>query len=541
MKKALLLFSFVWTVLAGAVETVEIRTLLEDLALERIDDQEATLQELADSGDEYVTAFVDAWRVGEIREYQQAGTELFLVQEVSGKYIRVSTGETIDISSEVYESLDKNRAPRKLRRLLTRVTDTIGLASKNVNTRVEAALKLGASQRAEYLPELQRRFENEKNAKAKRAFEEAIMISLLANAETSEELIGAVIRLGELHSIRAKDKILAIVASAGESGDEALQVAAQKASDMISDHEELLKHAGSFFRGLSTGSVLLMVSFGLAITFGLMGIINMAHGEFIAIGGYTCYVVQGYFSNWFGESSPAFQWFFWVSLPVSFAVAGGIGFVLEKGFFRFLYKRPLESLLATWGLSMVMRQAFRLKFGAANVQVANPDLLLGNFEYAGISMSYARLFAIAFAGFVCVLTWLLLTKTNLGLYIRAVMQNRNMASSLGIPVKRVNSMTFAFGCGLAAMAGAVLTQIGNVGPTMGQAYIVDSFMVVVVGGVGNLLGAGISAMGIGVFDQFLQPLFGPVMGKIIVLGMIILFLQWKPGGIFPTKSRSMDD
>lgn len=541
MKKAILLFSLVWTALAGAVETGEIRMLLEALALERVEDQEATLETLAESGDEYVTAFVDAWRVGEVREYQPEGSELFLVQEVSGKYVRVATGEPIELSSEAYEALDKNRAPRKLRRLLTRVTDTIGLASRNVDTRVDAALKLGASQNAEYLPELRKRFEAETNARAKRAFEEAIMISLLANAESPEERIEAVKRLGQLHSIRAKDKILAIVESSKEAGDEALLAAAESASRAIADHEELLKHAGSFFRGLSTGSVLLMVSFGLAITFGLMGIINMAHGEFIAIGGYTCFVVQGYFSNWFGEGSPAFQWFFWVSLPVSFVVAGGIGYLLEKGFFRFLYKRPLESLLATWGLSMVMRQAFRLKFGAANVQVANPDLLLGNFEYAGISMSYARLFAIAFAGFVCVLTWLLLTKTNLGLYIRAVMQNRNMASSLGIPVKRVNSMTFAFGCGLAAMAGAVLTQIGNVGPTMGQAYIVDSFMVVVVGGVGNLLGAGISAMGIGVFDQFLQPLFGPVMGKIIVLGMIILFLQWKPGGIFPTKSRSMDD
>ncbi len=541
MKKALLLFSLVWTALAGAVETSEIRTLLEDLALERVEDQEATLQLLADSGDEYVTDFVSAWRVGEVLEFKPTEGERFLVRSVSGKFVRVSTGEAIELSDEQIDSLEKNRAPRKLRRLLTQVTDTIGLASKNVDTRIAAALKLGASQKAEYVPELRKRFEKEENASAKRVFEEALLISLLANAATPEKRIEAVSRLGELHSIRAKDKIAALNAQAEESGDTALFAATEAASKAIAEHEELLKHAGSFFRGLSTGSVLLMVSFGLAITFGLMGIINMAHGEFIAIGGYTCFVVQGYFADWFGEGTAAFQWFFWVSLPVSFLVAGGIGYVLEKGFFRFLYKRPLESLLATWGLSMVMRQAFRLKFGAANVQVANPDLLLGNFEYAGISMSYARLFAIAFAGFVCVLTWLLLTKTNLGLYIRAVMQNRSMASSLGIPVSRVNSMTFAFGCGLAAMAGAVLTQIGNVGPTMGQAYIVDSFMVVVVGGVGNLLGAGISAMGIGVFDQFLQPLFGPVMGKIIVLGMIILFLQWKPGGIFPTKSRSMDD
>ena len=190
---------------------------------------------------------------------------------------------------------------------------------------------------------------------------------------------------------------------------------------------------------------------------------------------------------------------------------------------------------------MVLQQVYRLVFGAANVQVYTPDFLMGSFEIGGASLSYTRLFVIGFALLIVVATWLLLTKTKLGLYIRAVMQNRQMAASLGIPVSRVNSMTFAFGCGLASLAGAVLSQIGNVGPSMGQAYIVDSFMVVVAGSVGNLLGAGISAMGIGVVDQFLQPTLGPVMGKITVFAVIILFLQWKPGGLFPTKSRSLED
>jgi urea transport system permease protein len=190
---------------------------------------------------------------------------------------------------------------------------------------------------------------------------------------------------------------------------------------------------------------------------------------------------------------------------------------------------------------MVMQQVFRLVFGAANVQVNTPGFLVGNYQVAGASLSYTRIFVIAFAGFICLATWLLLTKTNLGLYIRAVMQNRPMAASLGIPVGRVNSMTFAFGCGLASLAGVILSQLGNVGPSMGQAYIVDCFMVVVAGSVGNLLGAGISAMGIGLVDQFLQPSLGPVMGKITVFAVIILFLQWRPGGLFPTKSRSLED
>ena len=302
-----------------------------------------------------------------------------------------------------------------------------------------------------------------------------------------------------------------------------------------------MEFLSSFFRGFSTGSVLLIVSFGLAITFGLMGIINMAHGEFVAIGGYTTYMVQTFFINTWGLSSEAFGWYFVISLPLSFLVAAGFGLVLEKSIIRFLYRRPLESLLCTWGISMVMQQCFRLIFGAANVQVNNPTWLMGNLSFGGFNMSYTRLFIMFIALVVVLLTWLLLRKTNLGLHIRAVMQNRGMASSLGIPVARVNSMTFALGCGLAALGGSVLSQIGNVGPLMGQQYIVDSFMVVVIGSVGNLLGAGLSAMGIGLVDQLLQPALGPVMGKITVFFVIILFLQWRPGGLFPARSRSLDD
>lgn len=541
MKKAILVLFLAFAAFAHADEATEVRQLLEDLALKTASNEDALLQTLSDSGDAFVKEFVAAWRVGEVFNHAPEGEDPSILVKVSGKYRQLVTWEILDLSEDEIELLKKNRPARKLRRKLASVVDTIGLASGSARERIAAALKLGSSQKAVYLPVLRARLEVESKSSVRDALEEAIMISLLANAETQDERIAAVVRLGQLHSIRARDQIIAIRDAEEVEGDQALRAAATTASKEIADHEEFIKHAGSFFRGISTGSVLLMVSFGLAITFGLMGIINMAHGEFIAIGGYTCYVVQGYFADWFGEQSGAYQWFFWVSLPIAFAVAGGIGLLLEKGFFRFLYKRPLESLLATWGLSMIMRQTFRLIFGANNVQVDNPELLSGNFEYGGMAMTYSRIFVICFAGFVCLMTWVLLTKTNLGLYIRAVMQNRNMASSLGIPVSRVNSMTFAFGCGLAALAGAVLTQIGNVGPTMGQTYIVDSFMVVVAGGVGNLLGAGISAMGIGVVDQFLQPVLGPVMGKIVVYVVIILFLQWKPGGLFPTKSRSMDD
>ena len=541
MKKALILFAVFVTSAFAQDAPSSARDLLERLALAEKSEHAELLQELAAVGDPFIGDFVDAWRVGEVFSYPISETETIVLQRVSEQYRRLSNDEVIEISEADAEKVEKIRPSRRLRRELKKITDTIDLSSPDVSVRIGAALKLGLSQKVDYLVSLRSKLEQESNDRARSAFEEAINIILLANHESPEELSQAITRLGELKSLPGRDQISSIRSKAEEGGDAGLASVCEAALKQIDMHQKSVERWGNLVRGLSLGSVLLIVAFGLAITFGLMGIINMAHGEFIAIGGYTCYVIQNIFAGNFGVQSDAYQWFFWCSLPVCFFVAGGIGYGLEKSLFRFLYKRPLESLLATWGLSMVMQQIFRLNFGAANVQVNTPDALIGNLEFGGVALSYTRVFVIAFAGFVILMTWALLSKTNLGLYIRAVMQNRNMASSIGIPVSRVNSLTFAFGCGLAALAGAALSQIGNVGPSMGQTYIVDSFMVVVVGGVGNLLGAGISAMGIGTVDQFLQPTFGPVMGKIIVFFVIILFLQWKPGGLFPTKSRSMED
>jgi len=542
MKKILLLLGILAVPLGLRAQEDATRDVLERLALASSSEQSVITEELSTLGDPYIKEFVDAWRTGEVFSYEVSSDETFVLRKVSEKFRRLSNDEVFEIANpDENENLSKIRPSRKLRKVLKTITDTIDLSSPDAKTRIEAALKLGLSQKTDYLEALQSKIETEPDEKVRLKFEEAINISLLANAEDEAALKQSIVRLGELASLPARDGIVSIQNQATESGDKEMLAICALAVKEIDAAQKTIERWGNLVRGMSTGSVLLIVAFGLAITFGLMGIINMAHGEFIAIGGYTCYVVQNLFADAFGTQSVAYQWFYWTAIPISFVVAGVIGYGLEKGMFRFLYKRPLESLLATWGLSMIMQQLFRLNFGAANVQVNTPDVLIGNLEVAGVALSYTRIFVIGFAVFVIVMTWLLLSKTNLGLYIRSVMQNRNMASSLGIPVSKVNSLTFAFGCGLAALAGAALSQIGNVGPTMGQTYIVDSFMVVVVGGVGNLLGAGLSAMGIGTVDQFLQPYWGPVMGKIIVYFVIILFLQWKPGGLFPTKSRSMDD
>lgn len=533
---ALLLFSSAMAEERGA------RVVLSELILAEDETQSALLDELAESGDQVIAEIYEAWRTGGIYTLKgEDGVRLLHFTELQ-EWTLVETGEVLSLTDAQVDAVEKERASRSVRKLMKSIVDTLGLKSVDERVRIDSALKLGLSQKPEFIEPLKARLDAEPSDKVLQSIREALAISLLVNGE-GDEVIGAVNDLTEMKSIAARgflDKLIQAEEKAERPNSEVV-IASQKALAVIETHIQRLEFYGSFFRGFSTGSVLLIVSFGLAITFGLMGIINMAHGEFVAIGGYTTFLVQNFFIDTWGLSSSAFGWYFVVSLPLSFLVAAGIGLILEKSIIRFLYRRPLESLLCTWGISMIMQQGFRLIFGAANVQVNNPTWLMGSLNFGGFNMSYTRLFIMFIALVVVIMTWLLLRKTNLGLHIRAVMQNRGMASSLGIPVARVNSMTFALGCGLAALGGSVLSQIGNVGPLMGQAYIVDSFMVVVIGSVGNLLGAGISAMGIGLVDQLLQPSLGPVMGKITVFFVIILFLQWRPGGLFPSRSRSLDD
>ncbi|MBK1790769.1 urea ABC transporter permease subunit UrtB [Persicirhabdus sediminis] len=515
------------------------RQVLVDLVLAEDDAAtQASLDKLGELGDEVIGQFVAAWRVGQVFVDEKNGGPVVLMQVGEGKYENLLTGASAAMSADA--KID--RASRKLRKDLRRIVDLLDLKSPDYKKRIAAADKLGKTQNEEYLPELRELAAKQTDKKVKRAFDEAVAISELKNGN-EDQLLSAVIELGELRSFGARDYIESVYQDAQQADEKntSLIKSCETSLRLIDERQKMLDFASTLFRGLSTGSVLLLVAYGLAITFGQMGVINMAHGEFIAIGGYTVYLVQNFFIANYGVDSDVYGWYFAVSLPAAFIVSALAGALLEKGLIQFLYKRPLESLLATWAVSMVMQQAFRLKFGAANVSVSTPEWLSGSYDFFGVLMSYNRLSLIVFAILVVVVTRLLLSKTSWGLHVRATMQNRQMASSLGVPSARVNMLTFAFGSGLAGLAGAFLSQIGNVGPSMGQTYIVDSFMVVVVGGVGNLIGAAISSLGIGMIDQGLQPLLGPVMGKITVLFLIIIFLQFKPGGLFPARSRSLDD
>lgn len=296
---------------------------------------------------------------------------------------------------------------------------------------------------------------------------------------------------------------------------------------------------GQIFNGLSTSSILLLIGLGLAITFGLMRVINMAHGELMMLGAYAAYVLQDYFANHFSEKY--FSYYFVLALPLAFVVAGLVGLLLERSVIRRLYGRPLETLLATWGVSLLLQQLMRQIFGANNVDVRSPNWLTGRWEpIAGLELPHVRLFIIAFTAVCILLMYVLLFRTSLGLKIRAVMQNRDMSACLGIRTAKVDAYTFALGSGLAGLAGCILSLMGSVGPSTGQNYIVDAFMVVVLGGVGKLAGAIAASLGIGECNVLFESFSTATMGKVIVFTLVIIFLQWKPSGFFPSKVRSLD-
>ena len=373
-----------------------------------------------------------------------------------------------------------------------------------------------------------------------------LLLSALAQIQLGgddrDAKLAAIERIGEVGSRDLRAKLEPFVATDEEGAfvekDDELREAAEAALARIDRRLFFIDMAGNLFYGLSLASVLLLAALGLAITFGLMGVINMAHGEMLMIGAYTTYVVLG----WFESSFPsAVDYYLLAAIPAAFLVSGAIGILLERSVIRLLYGRPLETLLATWGISLILIQTVRTIFGAQNVEVSNPSWLSGGVEVlSGIVLPWSRVSILIFAIVLVSLVALVLQRTRLGLWVRAVTQNREMAASLGIPTARVDALTFGLGSGIAGLGGVALSQIGNVGPELGQSYIVDSFMVVVLGGVGKIVGTVVAATGLGVLNKFLEPVSGAVLGKIFVLGFLILFIQYRPQGIFALKGRAAE-
>ena len=313
---------------------------------------------------------------------------------------------------------------------------------------------------------------------------------------------------------------------------------AQRGLDALDSIHRRSQIAGTVFAGLSLGSVLLLAALGLAITYGLIGVINMAHGEFLMIGAYAAYVAQTVFQRY---APGAFDWYPLLAVPASFAAAALVGLLIERLILRHLYGRPLETLLTTFGVSLILIQAARTIFGAQNVQVRNPSWMSGGLTVLpNLILPYNRLAILLFSLAVIALAWAVLNKTRLGLFVRAVTQNRRMAACVGVKTARVDAYAFAFGAGIAGLGGCALSQIGNVGPDLGQSYIIDSFMAVVLGGVGQLAGTVLGSFGLGLVAKAVEPFWGAVLAKIAVLVLIVLFIQKRPQGLFALKGRSAE-
>jgi urea transport system permease protein len=548
--------------LSAAGEAESLRETMARIILEKDAELQATqVRQLPASGP--VVEMFKLWREGDLHIYEPengprrivmvradpADREKRLLTDFASNTAVLDAGGTGVSVSE--EDLAEAETDSNLRRAMEAVETLLKLSHSDPMVRAESAREMGRSQEMEKLGLLRSRLEVENSGVVRKALREAIAITLL-KSEVDEEVIAGCKTLGELESIPSQDALKEVKRDART---QEVAAAAAAALGAVQRHINEVNAWGTLFRGISLGSILLVAALGLAITFGLMGVINMAHGEMIAIGAYTTYVVQSIFGSGLALSafglavtlpglSATGGWFdcyFLLALPLSFLAAATVGMLLELGIIRFLYRRPLESLLATWGVSLVLQQLFRLIIGANNVSVVSPSWLSGNWTVNDVDLSWKRLFVVGFAILIVTGVGLLLRKTPLGLLIRAVMQNRGMAACMGVRTERVNLLTFGFGSGLAGLAGAFLSQTGNVGPTMGQLYIIDCFMTVVVGGVGNLMGTVISALGIGLADNVLQQVLGsPVLGKILVLAAIIGFLQWRPSGLFAVRSRSLE-
>jgi len=407
----------------------------------------------------------------------------------------------------------------------------LGLLSPERGARLAAAKTLAGGADAAMLPLVRKALEKEGDAEIKPLLE-LTAASMGMKGGDKATRIAAIRRLGESNSPNSRT----LLAEAATDSDEDIRIAAQKSLREVQGKLAWGERAGLLFAGVSLGSILLLAALGLAITYGLMGVINMAHGELIMIGAYTTYVVQVFF-----RKTAFFDWYLLAAVPASFIVAAAVGMLLERVVIRWLYGRPLETLLATWGISLVLIQSVRTIFGAANVQVENPAFMSGGIQaFAGVVLPWSRIYIIAFAVLVLFLIYFLLTKTRLGLFVRGVTQNRGMASCVGVNTGRVDMWAFGLGSGIAGLAGCALSQIGNVGPDLGQGYIVDSFMVVVFGGVGQLAGTVYAALTLGFANKFLESVSGAVIAKIVVLVFIIFFIQRRPQGLFAVKGRAVE-
>ncbi|MFN5111384.1 MAG: urea ABC transporter permease subunit UrtB, partial [Bradyrhizobium sp.] len=452
------------------------------------------------------------------------------ITPADGKIVDATTGAAVD---KLPDNAAAGRLNNRLRRTVEAALGGLTLLSPDPAKRLAAAQSVFKSHEENLLPTVESALAKESVKPIKQAFAEARAAIVLFKSDASDsDKLDAV----AVVKARGDQEALALLTGLGDQPPPVAKAAAGAVSS-IQSNLAMWSMVQNAWYGLSLGSVLLLAAIGLAITFGVMGVINMAHGEMVMLGAYTTFVVQEVIRTRY----PAlFDYSLLIAVPLAFLVAGFIGVLIERTIIRFLYGRPLETLLATWGLSLVLQQAVRTAFGPTNREVGNPSWMSGAFELGQITITYNRLWILCFTLAVFAILLAMLRYTALGLEMRAVTQNRRMAASMGIATSRVDALTFGLGSGIAGIAGVALSQIDNVSPNLGQSYIIDSFMVVVFGGVGNLWGTLVGAFTLGIANKFLEPVAGAVLGKIAILVLIILFIQKRPRGLFALKGRAVE-
>jgi urea transport system permease protein len=487
---------------------------------------------LAASGEEAALTLLQALADGEVHFTPDSRVII-----VSDAVLDATTLAPAGPLPEEYEPVVVNN---RMRARIESAVGALSLLSSDRQVRLASARTLEGSQDASLLPLIERALQRETDPVILRLLRHTRAMLDLGSEDPARRL-AAVEVLGESNQAKVRTMLLQVLERDAEGNpleaSAEVRYAAQAALKSVERRLAFSDYFGRVFSGLSLGSILLLVALGLTITYGLLGVINMAHGEMLMIGAYATYVTQQIFRAHF---QGAFDWYVVAAIPAAFASAALVGMALERTVIRWLYGRPLETLLATWGISLFLIQLVRQVFGAQNVEVANPSWLSGGVELANVVMPYNRIVIIGFSLSVLLLMWLLLARTRLGLFIRGVTQNRTMASCVGVPTGRVDMLAFGLGSGIAGLGGVALSQIGNVGPDLGQAYIIDSFMVVVLGGVGQLAGTVYAALGLGVMSKLIEPHIGAVLTKILILVLIIAFIQKRPQGIFALKGRALE-
>ena len=516
----LLLCTF-WVHSAHALTSDEARAI----AVGESDARIAALSKAVENADDKTAAFIQALADDAVKV---AGDKVFIVRD--GKAVDPSSGAAVALPDGAEDVINNNRVRGELDTALA----ALKLFSPDVRLRREAVKALQGEADESKLALLEKALAAETDAGIKAQLQIVRASVLLASPDKARRIEAARLLAGSKSPTTKTVLIERLKAEEDAEVKSVLQTSLIAVESALAWGDRL----AALFSGISLGSILLLVALGLAITYGLMGVINMAHGELMMIGAYATFVVQGLFQKFLPG---AFDWYLVAAVPVAFVSSALMGAALERSVIRFLYGRPLETLLATWGISLMLQQLVRSIFGAQNVGVENPQWMSGGVQLMdNLQLPWNRIIIVGFAVAVLIGMAFLIGRTRLGLFVRGVTQNRPIAACMGVNTARIDTYAFALGSGIAGLAGCALSQIGNVGPDLGQGYIVDSFMVVVVGGVGQLAGTVYAALGLGILNKFLEGWAGAVLAKIAVLVLIIVFIQKRPQGIFAMKGRSAE-